>query len=371
VLIGNFMEGSPTDAAIASLCDLLAWKAQIHRIDPIASEPFINLVGDHRVFPNIAAHRQTGMTLCPGNRLFKRMDAIRAEVQRRVGNFPPLTIDMSRATTYVSTGQSTKKATASNLATKTTGAAGPGLSVPIGYRILATDGTVVSFAGGGSPAIGRASNALGLTHTSAGWFALDRAGQVTAFDGATSYGDLKTISGKGSPVDIAATPTGAGYWILTKEGGVFAFGDAVDAGSPRRLGAGAASVRIHSSPSGKGYWVLGADGRLRGFGDAAALGAATGLGGNQIDFATTSSGAGAWVLSDNGTIAAVGNAKPLGDLATIGSRWSHPAVGILASQDVGYLVLTHNGGLYAFGKAPFLGSAAGAGLTAAGIAGVF
>ena len=194
---------------------------------------------------------------------------------------------------------------------------------------------------------------------------------VTAFDGAKSYGDLKTTKAKGTPVDIAATPTGAGYWILTREGGVFAFGDAIDAGSPRRLGAAAASVRIHSSLNGKGYWVLSADGRLRNFGDAAALGTATGLGGAPIDFATTSSGTGAWVLGDNGAIVALGNARRLGDLTNMGKRWSHPAVGILASMDSGYLLLTHNGGLYAFGQTTFLGSAAGAGLTAAGIAGVF
>ena len=178
VLIGNFMLGSPTDAAISSLCDLLAWKASMHRIDALGSDPFINLVGDHRLFPNIAGHRQTGLTLCPGNRLFSRLDAVRAEVNRRIGSFPPLTIDMSKATTYVSTGQktTTTPSTASNLSTKTAATSGPGRSVPIGYRILATDGTVVSFAGTGSPAIGRVSNPVGLTHTSAGWFALDRTG---------------------------------------------------------------------------------------------------------------------------------------------------------------------------------------------------
>jgi hypothetical protein len=372
VLIGNFMLGSPTDAAIASLCDLLAWKASMHHIDALGADPFINLIGDQRVFPNIAGHRQTGLTLCPGNRLFGRLDAVRAEVNRRIGSFPPLTIDMSKATTYISTGGGkTTPGTASNLSTKAAATPGPGRSVPIGYRILATDGTVVSFAGTGSPAIGRVSNPVGLTHTSSGWFALDRAGTVTAFDGAKSYGDLKTTKAKGTPVDIAATPTGAGYWILTREGGVYAFGDAVAAGSPQRLGVASESVRIHSSLSGKGFWVLGADGRLRNFGDASTLGTTPALGGKPIDFATTSSGAGAWVLGDDGAIVALGNARRLGDLTNISNHWSHPAVGILASMDSGYLLLTNNGGLYAFGQTKFLGSAAGAGLTAAGIAGVF
>ncbi|MDQ1424782.1 MAG: hypothetical protein QOD72_2280, partial [Acidimicrobiaceae bacterium] len=236
---------------------------------------------------------------------------------------------------------------------------------------LATNGTVVSFAGSASPAIGRAGNAVGLTHGSSGWFALGRGGVVTAFDGATSYGDLKSKNGQGTPVDIAATPTGSGYWILTREGGVFAFGDAVDAGSPRRLGTKSDSVRIHSTPSGSGYWVLEANGRLLPFGDAATLGTTDALGGKPIDFATTSSGAGAWVLGDNGVIVALGDARRFGDLTTIGAHWSHPAVGILASMDSGYLLLTNNGGLYAFGQTKFLGSAAGAGLTATAIAGVF
>jgi hypothetical protein len=94
-------------------------------------------------------------------------------------------------------------------------------------------------------------------------------------------------------------------------------------------------------------------------------------GGKPIDFAPTSSGTGAWVLGDNGAIVALGNARRFGDLTSIRNRWSHPAVGILASMDNGYLLLTNNGGLYAFGQTTFLGSAAGAGLTAAGIAGVF
>ncbi len=372
VLIGNFMLGSPTDAAISSLCDLLAWKASMHHIDPLGSDPFINLVGDRRVFPNIAGHRQTGLTLCPGNRLFSRLGAVRAEVKRRVGSFPPLTIDMSKAATHVSTGgKKTTPSTASKLSTKPPASSGPGRSVPIGYRILATDGTVVSFAGSKTPAIGRVSSPVGLTHTRGGWFAVDRSGNVTAFDGASPYGDLKTRGGKGTPVDIAATPTGAGYWILTREGGVFAFGDAADAGSPHRLGVKVDSVRIHSSSSGKGYWVLGADGRLRNFGDAATLGTAGAPGGKPIDFATTSSGTGAWILGDNGAIAALGTARRLGDLTTIRNHWSHPAVGILASMDRGYLLLTNNGGLYGFGQTTFLGSAAGAGLTAARIAGVY
>src|SRR5207249_916819 len=147
----------------------------------------------------------TGLTLCPGNRLFSRLDAVRAEVQRRIGDFPPLTIDMSRATIYVSTGPATNPSpAASNVATKTASAAAPGKSVPIGYRILATDGTIVSFAGSGTPAIARLVNPVGLTHTSSGWFALDRAGVVSAFDGARSYGDLETRQGKGTPVDIAS-----------------------------------------------------------------------------------------------------------------------------------------------------------------------
>ena len=99
--------------------------------------------------------------------------------------------------------------------------------------------------------------------------------------------------------------------------------------------------------SGKGYWVLGGDGRLQNFGDAAALGAASAPGATPIDFATTSSGTGAWVLGDNGAIVALGNARRMGDLTNVGVKWSHPAVGILASLDAGYLLLTHNGGLYA------------------------
>ena len=83
----------------------------------------------------------------------------------------------------------------------------------------------------------------------------------------------------------------------------------------------------------------------------------------------TPTGAGAYVLLDSGAVVAVGDAHHAGDLSTIGQRWTTPAAAITAMPSgTGYVVSARDGGLFAFGGAPYLGSFAGSQATVAGIA---
>ena len=93
-LIGDFDTASPTDAALASLTTVLAWKANRHRIDATRSDTYVDIHGKRRTYPNISGHRQIGETLCPGKRLFALLPTIRTEVVYRAGHWAPITVDV-------------------------------------------------------------------------------------------------------------------------------------------------------------------------------------------------------------------------------------------------------------------------------------
>ena len=61
-------------------------------------------------------------------------------------------------------------------------------------------------------------------------------------------------------------------------------------------------------------------------------------------------------------------AKHAGDLTTSGKRWIKPAAAITAVAGGGYVLSGRDGGLFAFGGAPYLGSFAGSQATVVGLA---
>ncbi|HEU0041530.1 MAG TPA: N-acetylmuramoyl-L-alanine amidase [Jiangellaceae bacterium] len=99
VLIGDFTDSNPTDAAVASLVWLLSWKAARHRIDAINSDPYISLFGVRMTTPNLAGHRQVGETFCPG-RLSNLLPSIRTQVAANAGRWPAITINVPQVVRY-------------------------------------------------------------------------------------------------------------------------------------------------------------------------------------------------------------------------------------------------------------------------------
>jgi flagellar hook assembly protein FlgD len=85
-VMGSFNDEPPPEAAISSLERLLAWKLQIHGIDPRgtvimaagATEKFVK--GVPVPFPVIAGHRQANYTICPGDAFFRLLPGIRSAV---------------------------------------------------------------------------------------------------------------------------------------------------------------------------------------------------------------------------------------------------------------------------------------------------
>jgi hypothetical protein len=364
VLIGDFTKARPTLAALGSLIQLIAWKAAAHHVDPLRTEEYISIHGQHRTFPNIAGHRQTGMTACPGGYLFKQLPVVRDQVARRVGRFPAKTINMARALRW---GSSSSAASTSGGAATGSALARPGAKLT-GYRMLTDDGRVITMGEAsklGSPRdkgleAGRAI--AGIPGRSA-YLTADPAGRVLGFGGATGGSPKASIEATA----MAAMPNGRGYWVLTTLGGVYAFGQARHHGSLARSGVDAHGVQIRSSPTGAGYWILASNGRIYAFGDARSVTSKLAPGG--VDFWPTPSGRGHWLLLPDGRVGAYGDADHFGDVPNLQTSWSEPAVAIAGMPSGrGYAIASSDGGIFNFGSSPFLGSLGGSGRRIVGMA---
>jgi hypothetical protein len=271
----------------------------------------------------------------------------------------------------------------------------PGMSAPaerpvallpagLGYRIVTCDGATfrferqvpsfgsVAFEGNrtpGDPVVAATTTALGRR----GW-AITRAGQVFAFDGAPELGQPSLVGANHGAVGIASTHTAEGYWIATSFGVVQHFGDATPLGD--LAGQGETVVAMASTPDRQGYWLLTASGRVEPFGTAASFGdlrealpdaALVGL-------AAHPSGKGYWVLDETGAVHPFGAAVDSGSAAgqdlvrfaergRIGELERVPAsqapttaVGMLSTlSGSGYWVMLASGAVCHFGDAPSVG----------------
>jgi hypothetical protein len=100
-VLGSFMNVAPSQAAIAALQQLLAWKLSLHGlpaygrvtvvVDPsgAAYTPF--RPGAHVSLPRVAGHRDGDSTDCPGNAFYHRLPAIRPQVVALAGTPAALT----------------------------------------------------------------------------------------------------------------------------------------------------------------------------------------------------------------------------------------------------------------------------------------
>jgi hypothetical protein len=373
-LIGDFDLGSPTDASISSLVWLLAWKAGYHRIDPAASEEYVDIYGGQRAFPNIAGHRQVGSTACPGRRLYKLLPMIRDEVARRVGHWDPMTVDipflLRRESGQLRNSDPSVLLSLSATGSSSSGTAGSGTKL-VGFRVVSSAGTVYTAGKGtkhGNASSGGAKSIVAIANTTSGdgYWVLGADGKVYPFGGVAHVGDA---AGKGTAVDIAVTGTGKGYWILMADGGIYPFGDAGYASSPRKAGIAGTAVRMAARPQADGYWVLMSDNTIRAFGRAPRLGAPTDSG-TIVDFWPTPSGKGYWVLTDAGVVVPFGDAPDKGDVRRVGIKWSKKGPRHIVGTPTGngYVVVNSEGSLLAFGDAPLLPSFGGSGMAAVGVA---
>ena len=348
---------------MASLTQLLAWKAAHHQIDPLGSDRYISLTGEDLMFANICGHKDVGATICPGPYVFNNFPAMRQTIRRQVGAFPARTITNLHTAiryNYSRPGPTPTKGAVTS--------ASPSL---IGYRILTDDGRVTPLGKAGkasSPRDEGAADAFALASAPGanGYFSLDRRGGVLAFGGTVWYGSLRSRKSPYRPVDLATTRRADGYWILASNGGVFAHGAAQWYGSLSSQSGRIVPRKIRATPTNKGYWILTANGRIYAFGDAVKAGSPIDRGrADVIDFAPTITGRGYWALLSGGMVMAFGDARKLGDLA---GRRRPPTAIMAAPNGKGYYILTPDGAVTAFGKIASFGGVAARGRRAVAIA---
>jgi hypothetical protein len=193
-----------------------------------------------------------------------------------------------------------------------------------------------------------------------GYWLVTARGEVDAFDGAQSYGDMGGAALNRPVITMASTSTGKGYWLVASDGGIFAFGDAAFFGSTGHLKLNSPVVGMTATASGAGYWMVAADGGIFAFGDAAFFGSTGHLKLNSpvVGMTATASGAGYWMVAADGGIFAFGDAAFHG--STGGMNLNRPVVAMAPTvSGNGYWLAASDGGIFAFGDATFRGSGAG------------
>jgi|GEM_PF-1018352 len=97
-LIGNYEEVDVPSAMQSSLVELIAWKGNLHFVDPTGHGFYID-----KDLPNVMGHRDGAATECPGKYAYARLPAVRQAALTRMAALPPnVRIDRPANQTLVS-----------------------------------------------------------------------------------------------------------------------------------------------------------------------------------------------------------------------------------------------------------------------------
>ena len=103
-LLGKLVDQDATPAAKEALEQLLAWKAERHSIDPMATSAYTNPVsGAKKTAANISGHRDWAATECPGSTFYITFPALRQAVATRINGSPPPTATVPEAPVLTAT----------------------------------------------------------------------------------------------------------------------------------------------------------------------------------------------------------------------------------------------------------------------------
>jgi N-acetylmuramoyl-L-alanine amidase-like protein len=86
-LIGTYSSATPPAAALAAIERLVAWRLDLAHVDPTRTTTVVSSgseryrSGTRVVLRNVSGHRDTGLTTCPGNVLYGRLDALAANAR--------------------------------------------------------------------------------------------------------------------------------------------------------------------------------------------------------------------------------------------------------------------------------------------------
>ncbi len=330
-LIGNFQNVPPPAAAIDALERLLAWKLNLHGVDPRRSVDYTPLsntdrwpAGVTRTIPYIVGHRDPGSTDCPGNFVYSQLPKIRLAVAGRI-----LSGQADVVSNHAISGSAPKLAVASS------------------YGVV--------YPAGGAPELRAAAvwpnwsiaRDIELSDWSPGGWTLDGFGGVHPFQGAPSLGAGPYWPGFAIARDLVVRPGGGG-WILDGLGAVHAFGGAPSLGrGPYWPGFDIARKLVRFSA---GWYVMDAYGALHPLGNAPPV-----YGpywpGWQIarDVAANPDGPGGYILDGYGGVTPVGGAPRVSGVPYFGRDVARGFVVLPGGR--GYTV-REDGYLARFGGAP-------------------
>ena len=94
-MLGNYQDVAPSFAMISAVADIIAWKFSLYRVDPAGTVALTSGGGSTArwpagtvvTLPTIFAHRDTGLTTCPGDNGYARMGEIRALAKNRIAGY--------------------------------------------------------------------------------------------------------------------------------------------------------------------------------------------------------------------------------------------------------------------------------------------
>lgn len=155
----------------------------------------------------------------------------------------------------------------------------------------------------------------------------------------------------GEIVDVASTPSGNGYTLVGSDGGIFNYGDSQFKGSMAGKPLNKPMVAVVPTGSGAGYWEIAADGGVFAFGDAQPP-ANNPLPGMRLNApvvdAVRTGAQGLLLVAGDGGVFALGGAQSYGSMG--GQHLNAPMVDIVASPTSrGYATIAADGGVFAFG----------------------
>ncbi|MDQ1439335.1 MAG: hypothetical protein QOK43_2964 [Acidimicrobiaceae bacterium] len=325
-LLGTFSSVSPTNAAINGLQATLAWKADRADIDPSGSSDYVKADGTVLPgLPNIAGHRDTKSTDCPGDVVWNRLPRIRQQVQHIV--------------------MSAHGATP-------------------GYWVATRDGGVLAFGSAGylGSMAGKRLNApivgMAATRTGRGYWLLGGDGGIFSFGDAAFYGSTGGMHLNAPVIGMAATPSGRGYWLVAGDGGIFSYGDAAFYGSTGGMHLNAPVLGMAPTSDSGGYWLFAKDGGIFSYGNAPFHGSTGGLKLNSPvnGMDKEAAGKGYWLVARDGGVFAFDvpfyGSIPGLDLASYAGAASMRST----ASGRGYYILATDGGIASFGDARDFGS---------------
>jgi hypothetical protein len=259
----------------------------------------------------------------------------------------------------------------------------PRTGASTGYDLVGSDGGVFVFGSPGGfygslPGLGiHVDNIVGMdgSMTGRGYLLVGSDGGVFAFGDATFAGSLPAIGVTVNDiVGLVPSATGKGYFLVGSDGGVFAFGDAAFEGSLPGDGVHITDVvGIAGTPDSAGYWVLAADGTIYSFGTAFVVpplvcpppGTCVPL----VSIVSMDKSTGFWVTDLDGTVYPYDQAANEGDFSGATNGPTDIVTLVPSSDDLGYLLVGSDGGLFSFGDTTFNGSLPALGISVDDIVG--